>query len=283
MATFPERALAWLNGVLRVVVDAGLGPLLGWSPGLSLVIVAVATAVVMVLVVARTSDQKRVRQAKRGVHAALFEIRLFNDDLRVVLRAVGDLLRHNAVYLRLSLVPLAWMAIPLALLLSQLDAIYGYSGLTLGAPTIIKVESRSAAATSAAPAPALEVPPGLRIDAGPVRIAALNEVLWRIVPEARGEYLVTVRLGDEVATKTLRADDGPARRSPRRVSGGVLDRLWYPSEAPLPAAGRIAAISVAYPQASVDVLGWRMHWMIAYAALSVVAALILGRHFGITL
>ena len=114
MATFPERALAWLNGVLRVVVDAGLGPLLGWSPGLSLVIVAVATAVVMVLVVARTADQKRVRQAKRGVHAALFEIRLFNDDLRVVMRALGDLLRHNAVYLRLSLVPLAWMAIPLA-------------------------------------------------------------------------------------------------------------------------------------------------------------------------
>ena len=284
MATFPERALAWLNSALTVLVDFVLGPLLGLPAAISLLIVALATAAAMLPVVARTSDQKRLVQTKRGIHAALFEIRLFNDDLRAVLRALGDALRHNAMYLRLSLVPLAWMALPLTLLVAQLHAVYGYSGLEVGVPAIIKVELRPGAASGGVVTDAvLEVPQGLRLETGAVHLATLNEVLWRIVPTAEGDYTITVRIGESATTKNLRVWNGPARRSPRRVSPGLLDQLLYPSEAPLPAAGRIAAISVAYPEPGLNLLGWRVHWMIAYAALFVVAAVILARRFGITL
>ena len=275
--------LAWLNSALTVFVDLVLGPLLGLPAAISLLIVALATAAAMLPVVARTSDQKRLVQTKRGIHAALFEIRLFNDDLRAVLRALGDALRHNAMYLRLSLVPLAWMALPLTLLVAQLHAVYGYSGLEVGVPAIIKVELRPAAASGVVTDAVLEVPQGLRLETGAVRLPTLNEVLWRIVPTAEGEYTITVRIGESAATKTLRVWNGPARRSPRRASPGLLDQLLYPSEAPLPAAGRIAAISVAYPEPGLNLLGWRVHWMIAYVALSVVAAVILARRFGITL
>ena len=41
--------------------------------------------------------------AKRRIHADLLEMRLYNDDVRALLRAQGSLLRHNGAYLWLSL------------------------------------------------------------------------------------------------------------------------------------------------------------------------------------
>ena len=71
--------------------------------------------------------------AKRGIQAGLFEIRLFNDNLGAVLRALGRVLWQNLRYLGYSLVPLAWMALPLTLVIAQLQAFYGYDGLVVGA------------------------------------------------------------------------------------------------------------------------------------------------------
>ena len=63
---------------------------------------------------ARTSDQRaHPRRQARRLHAALFEIRLFNDDLSAIFRAQAEMLRHNLTYLRLSLVPMIWMFVPL--------------------------------------------------------------------------------------------------------------------------------------------------------------------------
>jgi len=273
-----------VNDALTVLVDLVLSPLLGLPPIVSLLVVALATAAATLPVVAWTSDQKRLVRTKRGIHAALFEIRLFNDDLRAVLRALGDALRHNATYLRLSLVPLAWMAVPLTLLVAHLHAVYGYAGLEVGNSALIRDELRSSAASGSAPPDVVIVaPPGIRVETGPVRLVALNEVLWRIVPDAEGDHTLTVRIGGSAATKTLRVSNRLARRSPGRVSPGLLNQLLYPSEAPLPAGGPIAAIFVPYTEPGLDVLGWRVHWMMVYALLSVVTALILARRFGITL
>ena len=42
---------------------------------------------------------------KRAMQAAIFEMRLFNDDLVLLFRAQGDVLRHTASYLRHSFAP----------------------------------------------------------------------------------------------------------------------------------------------------------------------------------
>jgi hypothetical protein len=99
---------------------------------LSLSAISLVTAIVLLLVVRRTSDQRRIAAVKRDIRAGLFEIRLFNDDLRAILRAQGEILRHNLTYLRLSAVPLLWVLVPLVLLMGQLQAYYGYDGLHPG-------------------------------------------------------------------------------------------------------------------------------------------------------
>ena len=287
MATFPERALAAVNAAATWAFDAAFALLAMVPPLVSLVLVSLVTAVVMLFVVARTSDQPRMATTKRAMHAGLFEIRLFNDDLVAMLRAVGDLLWQNARYLRLSLVPLLWMAIPLVIVIAQLQAFYGYAGLVPGEAVLLKAEMDSAASAvrsaGATPAPVLEAPPEIRVETGAVQLAGSNEVLWRIVPLSAGDFTVTVRAGDHASAKTVHVSGTIARRSPLRVAHGLLDLLLYPSEPPLDASGPVQAISLPYPEPGLDVLGFHVHWLIVFMVVSTAGAFALAKRLGVTL
>jgi uncharacterized membrane protein (DUF106 family) len=98
--------MSYLNALLVPVFDAALIPFRSMPPLVGLAIVSLVTAVGMLVVFRRTSNQARLAEVKRSIHASLFEMRLFNDDLRAILRAQAEILRHNATYLRLSMVPM---------------------------------------------------------------------------------------------------------------------------------------------------------------------------------
>ena len=288
--------MSLLNAFLAVVFDLLLAPFRQLPPIVGLAVVSLVTAIAMLLIFKRTSNQTRLAAVKRQIHAALFEIRLFNDDLRAIFRAQGEILRHNLTYLRLSLVPMLWMILPLVLVIAQLQFHYGYSGLTTGQPILLKAQIRDgvtvvgsqvqvALASTAARnnAPLLEAPPQVEVKTPAVWIPATREVIWRISPQAAGSYEVQLRLGDRTYSKSIRVSDAVVRRSPVRLEPGLLNQLLYPAESPLPADGAVTSISVAYPETDVTVLGWDLHWMIVYFALSMVFAFALRKRFNVTL
>ena len=285
MATLPERALAGINRALSSLFDAAFVLLGALPPLASLLLVSLVTAAVMLAVVARTSNQPRMAATKRAMHAGLFEIRLFNDDLVAILRALGEVLEQNGRYLLLSLVPLLWMIVPLVLVIAQLQAFYGYAGLAPGQPVLVKVERRDGGSRPAGGGQAivLEAPSEIRVDTGAVELAGSAEVLWRITPQGRGDFTLTVRAGDRAATKTVRVSDEVARRSPLRVSHGLADQLLYPSEPPLGDESPVTSITVGYPEPGMDVLGMRVHWMIVFIVVSMAGAFILAKRFHVTL
>jgi hypothetical protein len=277
-----------MNAALVWAFDLLLAPLVLLPPLAGVLIVSILTGAGMIWVVARTSNQPRITATKRALHASLFEIRLFNDDLAAVLRAVGDMLRLNGRYLGLSLVPLAWVAVPLLLVVAQLQAFYGYAGLAAGTPAIVKMALAPAPAGSAAGAPSLslEAPADVRVETGAVHLVGGREVLWRIVPKTPGDHILTIRTAGGDVTKTLHvagADvDRPARRSPERVSG-LVSQLLYPSEAPVDPATGIESVAIRYPEPGIDVFGMRVHWLIVYVVVSMAAAFVLARRFGVAL
>ncbi len=275
--------LAWVNTALVTAFDLMLGPLMGLPPLVSLLLVSLVTAAAMLVVVARTSNQRAMITTKRGIHAALFEIRLYGDQPGLMLRAFGEVLVGNGHYLLLSLVPLAWMSIPLVLVIAQLQAFYGYGGLQPGVPALITVQLTADAGPAAASALVLEAPAAVGLETGPVPLEGSNEVVWRLRPITAGAYTLTFRDGDAVVTTSLLVSPAPGRRSPMSVAAGLAGQALYPSEASLPGGSRIASIAVAYPQPGIDVFGWKMHWMIAYGVLSLACAFILARRFGVTI
>jgi hypothetical protein len=267
------------NRGATAVVDVLFYPLAWLSPLIGLAVVALVTATLALWVVKRTSDQDRVRAAKNGMYAGLLEMRLFNDDLAAILRAQGAVLASNARYLRASLVPILWLIVPFGVLVVQLESYYAYRGLTPNEPTLVTVHVRPGA--DAAETLTLETPSAIRADTPAMWFPSSGEVVWRIVPEAAGEYAIRIRLGSATLTKTLVVSDAVRRRSTMRPAASWLDQLEYPSEPPLPADGHVDAITIGYPPRELTILGWRTPWIVIYAALTVLFGLGLGRVFRI--
>ena len=141
-----------MNALLASAFDLLLFPFRQLPPIVGLSVVSLLTAAGMLLVFRAKSDQQRIEQVKRAMVAALFEIRLFNDDLPALFRAQGEMLKQNAAYLRLSLVPMLWMIVPIGLIAAQLEFQYGYAGLTPGQPALVKARVRQSATPLAEPA-----------------------------------------------------------------------------------------------------------------------------------
>ena len=248
-------------------------------------VVSLLTAVGLLIVFKHTSNQKALEDVKRHIHAGLFEIRLFNDDFRAIMRAQRDILRHNLTYMRYSLAPMVWTLPPLILILAQLQFHYGYEGLEVGQDVLLKVQLQEGAYSEGVkPAFDVDLPDGLSLREPAVWIPTLGEMAWRLTAEAPGDYEIDIRNGTASATKTVRVMDNVVRRSPNRVRG-FINELIYPAEPALPRDGPIESITVTYPEAevSVGVFGLEMHWMIIYFVLSMVFAFALKGPFGVTI
>jgi hypothetical protein len=265
--------MSLVNAALRPVFDLLLAPFAGLPPLVSLVVVSLVVAVFMLLVFKRTSNQAALADVKRRIHAGLFEIRLFNDDLRAILRAQNEILRTNLSYLKHSLVPMLWILPPLVLVIAQLQFHYGYEGLRPGARTLLMVDLEPGVVPRGErPQVRLDLPTGLRADSDEVWIPAESQLAWRLVPEGEGDFEIGVAVGGaEPVSKSVRVTDRTVRLSPVRVDRGFLSQLIYPAEPPLP-DGPVRAIHLEYPDREVSVLGLGMHWMIPFFVLSIVFA-----------
>ena len=288
-----------LNTVLRTLVSALLWPFRGLPPLVGLTVVSLLTAVGMLLVFKATSNQGGIAAVKRQIHACLFEIRLFNDDLRAILRAQGELLRHNLRYLKFSLVPLLWMIVPLFLLIAQLQFQYGYEPLAPGRQAIVEVvlaegweealPPEAVEVIDGFPRPAAELvaPEGVRVETAGVWAPDVREMSWRLSGERPGDYELAVELGGRTYGKGLRVATeervaAAGLLSPIRPPRSTLQQLVYPAEPPLP-KGPVKSISVSYPGAEVWFFGWDTHWMVVFFILSIVFAFALRNRLGVSI
>ena len=277
--------MTWINMGLGGLVGAALSPFRSLPPIVGLSVVSLVAAVGMLLVFRATSNQPAIADVKRRIHAGIFEIRLFNDDLRAMFAAQFDILRHNLTYLRLSLTPMVWMLVPLVLLIAQLQFYYGYDGLAAGQSSLVKVRLKEGAspASGAAPAIALEAPAGLRVETPLVWIPSEREAAWRIGTDAPGEYQLTVVLDGRSVTKKVSVSDQVGWRTPERLEAGFLNQVLYPAESAIEPGVPIEAIMVAYPEREVSLLGFGTHWLIAFFVLSIVFAFALKSRFGVVI
>ena len=279
-----------INSISGAIINAALYPFRGMTPMVGLAVFSLVSGVAMLYVFKWTSDQEGIDRVKRKIYAGIFEIRLFNDDLRAIMSAQRDIFVYNLSYLRLSLRPLFFMVVPFVLIIAQLQLHYGYEGLTVDEPVIVRVTllapddaAGTDGATAAKPAPdlQLDVPAGLRLDTPRVWIPSLNEAAWRLVPEAPGEYELSIRLGSETYTKSVVVSSEVVQRSPIRTDR-LLDQILYPGEPGFAAGAGVASIEVMYPERELNFFGWKTHWLIPFFVITVALAFALRKPLGVT-
>ena len=264
----------FLSAVSRLF-DGLFYPFRGMSPWFPLALLSILTGILMLLVFRFTSNQTAIRRVKDRMQAHLLEVRLFSDQLSVVLLAYGRILRWTLAYLAQTLVPLAVMTVPLAILLVQMDFRFGHQPLRPRDSFLLKVLAAGDASLDTA---SLRLPDGLALTAPALHIVHVpenrQEVNWRLEAQRPGEFPVEVLVGDkEYAKQVIVAEtDGTMRLSPARVLPDWVELFLESSEPPLPKDSPIHHILVVYPHRSLAVGHWELHWLVPFFVISLIAA-----------
>jgi uncharacterized membrane protein (DUF106 family) len=270
----------WLNAGLNLLLRAYFA-VLSWAPPVySLTLISALLGVAMLWVFAKTSNQKGLRQTKRMIHAYLLELRVFADEPAMVWRSQKALFAANLRHLGLALKPALLMCVPVALLLIHLQAFYGRQPLPVGQQALVTVALGSRLAAQSV-TPQLIAPAGIALDSAPVRVIDQNEVTWRIQPRANVSARLVFRIGNENFDKAIEAG-GPQRFISERRTGSALASLWNADEKRI-ASPAIKWVEIGYPEARVDFLGWRIHWLVWLLLVSTVSALLMKKRMGVVL
>ncbi len=273
-----------VNGIAGWLMARLLAPFASFPPIVGLLVVSLITATLLLIVFKWTSNQRAIGEAKRQVHAGLFELRLFQDDPRLMARAAAGLLAQQARYVRYAIVPMLWVSLPLSVLLAQLQIYYGYEPLRPGQSAVVIVHSSDAGDATFT----LDAPTGLRVDTPAVWAPSRREAAWRIGIDpqaAEGDYelkiskIPTGTNSSESVTKrirvTNRAYDVIARPAVR-PAGRLWDEWLNPGEPPLPPGGSIDAISIRYGTAVQNYFGLDLTWLPLFL-LSTMVFMLFGR------
>jgi hypothetical protein len=263
-----------INSILRGYVAA-----LAWAPaGTSLALISIVAGIAMLWVFQRTTNPTRIRAVKRRVQAHLLEIRVFGEEPAVVWGAQKSLVAWNMRYMGLMLMPAVWMAIPLSILLIHLEAFYGRAPLAVGRETIVTMAMHPPL-NPESPVPVLHAPQGIAVETPAVRAIEDSQISWRIRPSESVSGSLSFQVDGQTIEKKIEAGSG-LRFVPGLRVNSVLGSVLHPDE-PRIQSSSVDWIDVRYPDGNVKMFGLELHWLIWFTIISMLAALLLKKRFGV--
>ena len=267
-------SLVSIHSSLALIAGA---PLLT-SPLALVIILSLVIGLVMVVVFRYTSDQKAIHVAKDQLKAHLLAVRLYQDQLSVVVRAYGRILLGTGRYIRLAFMPLLIVIIPMTYMIVQLDWYLGYTPIAQAEPFLVKVKTASSDAVNDV---SLQLPPEITISAPPVHVPTDSEVVWRLVAGKNGTYDINVASAGQTFAKKIVVAGEISRISLSRLRAPYWERLFSSSEPPLPENSSIQAIDVSYPARNIEFAWMEWNWIVLFFVLSLVAGFIFKSVLGI--
>jgi len=254
-----------------------------------LAIVIVASLVVgflMVVLFGYTSDQKAIGIAKDQLKAHLLAVRLYRDQIPVVMGSYGKILRGTGRYLKLAFKPLLYVIIPITLLMVQIDRYLGATPIPPNVPFLLSVRLAAPFAGQTTGNDALndvtlDLPPEIAMTAPPVHVPSTNESIWRLSGSKEGKYEVKIATAGQTATKIVCVGNDLPRISTVRLRGHFWERMFSSAEPALSQNSPIESISINYPDRSIEIAGYGMNWIWLFFILSMGAGFIFKELLGI--
>lgn len=262
------------------------------TPPLAIVvIVSLIIGLAMVVLFGYTSDQKAIGIAKDQLKAHLLAVRLYRDQIPVVMGSYGKILRGTGRYLKLAFMPLLYVIVPITLLMVQIDRYLGQTPLAVNAPFLLTVRiAAPPGKTQKTGTPdmsetlngvTLDLPREIAMTASPVHIATDSAVVWRLAASQDGKYIIKVSAEGQSVDKTVYVGNGIPRISTIRLRGQFWSRLFSSAESALPENSPVESISIDYPDRNIDIAGYGMNWIWLFFILSMVAGFIFKELLGI--
>ena len=241
-------------------------------------VVSLVVGLLMVVLFGYTSDQKAIGIAKDQLKAHLLAVRLYRDQIPVVMGSYGKILRGTARYLKLAFKPLLYVIIPIILLMVQIDRYLGSTPIPPNTPFLLTVRTTGGDALNDA---TLDLPPEITMGAPPVHVPSTEEIVWRLIGSKEGKYEVTILVAGQSAAKSISVGSDLPRISTVRLRGHFLERMFSSAEPALPENSPVESISINYPDRDIEVAGYGMNWIWLFFILSMVAGFIFKELLGI--
>ncbi len=247
-------------------------------PLLLVLAISIVIGLLMVVVFRYTSDQKAIGRAKDRLKANLLAVRLFQDQLPVVMRAYARILRGTGSYLRLAFTPFLIAILPITCLIVQLDRYFGWMPLRPAQTFLLEARIEDAEAANQAE---LQLPPELSSTAPAVHIPKDKEVVWRVVGQREGKYDLHIATAGHTVTKQVVISTGVARISPVRWRGNFWERMFTSGEPALEENSPVEAIAVTYPPRVINFAWMEWNWIVLFFVVSLIAGFIFKSALGI--
>jgi hypothetical protein len=222
----------------------------------------------MVVVFRYTSNQKAIRLAKDQLKAHLLAVRLFQDQLPVVLSSYRKIIAGTGRYLALAFKPLLFIILPLTLVIVELDRYLGATPFRTGQPFLVTAHTADPDSLNSL---SLQLPPEMTTTAPPVHIPADSEIVWRVVAEKDGNYELRIAVAGQTHFKRAVVSSASARLSPVRLRGEFWRRIFLSAEPALPDGSPINSIAVNYPSRNIRFAWTDWNWIWLFFVLSLVA------------
>lgn len=248
------------------------------SPLAIVIVLSIVIGLLMVVLFGYTSNQKAIGIAKDQLKAHLLAVRLFQDQLHVVVGSYGRILRGTGRYLRLAFMPLLYVIIPITILIIQVDRYLGLNALQSDASFLLTVKVNTAEMLNDI---SLELPGEITTTAPPLHISADREVVWRLAASKAGTYDIQIASSSGKVSKTVRVSPDLMRLSPIRLRGHFWERFFYSAEPALPDNSPIESITVNYPERTIALAGYEFNWIWLFFILSMIAGYIFKELLGI--
>jgi hypothetical protein len=217
----------------------------------ALVAMSAVTGVVMLFLFKYTTRQERMRVVKDRIKMHFIELRLYQDDMRVLWRTQGRILRANLEYVKLVVIAALIIVIPVVFILMDMDMRFGRRPLEVGETALVKV---ALAGRGGLPEVDLVPPAGVMIETPKVRIPTEREVDWRLHASEAGVFDLAFRVDGREFVKKLSAGSSFA----------------YLGKDPDLKGSPIQSIEVAYPERRFGFDSWMGHWLTLFCVFSVV-------------
>jgi hypothetical protein len=217
----------------------------------ALFVMSAVTGVVMLFLFKYLTNQEQMRIVKDRIKMHFIELRLYQDDMRILWRTQGRILMQNLRYVRLVIVAAVLIILPVVFILMDMDVRFGHRPLSPGESAMVKV---TLAGRGGLPEVDLVAPEGVEIETPKLRIPTEHEVNWRVRATRAGVFDLAFRTEGQQFVQKLTVG-----RPFENV--GDLSRFK---------GSLIKAIDVAYPSRRFGFTSWLGHWLTLFCVFSVV-------------
>lgn len=261
--------VAFLNSLMNAIFGLIFEPLMTSLPGwLSNSIISAVVGVLALVIYKYTSNQKALGEIWDKIKGHLLGLILFKDSIAITLKFQWKLFLNLLLLLLHLLKPMAFMIIPVSLILAQLGQWYQAKPLEIGDDCLVTVQASDEVLTNIW----LKTSEGFEVTAGPVAMPDVGQICWKVEATQDGTHMMNFKAGSDEFTKKLVVGEGLRKLGFAKAGNDLGAVFMNPSEKPLPVDSAIKSIKIGYPHRQSKTAGtdW---WMGYFFVISLIAAL----------